>query len=313
MRATGLWLTIIFSSLASIASCTHNTQKPSHARSAALTSAQDPFIFFDPISANNHRPIPIHYFIPTARQEPPKIVFVMHGRKRNADKYRDTWIQHAEDNNFIILAPEFSDEIFPKSESYHLGNMRSWSGKQKPIEEWAFSSIDRIFLQILADNPNLTQTQFYLYGHSAGAQFVHRFMTFKGSENVAMAITANAGWYTVPDNTIDFPYGLKGIPYDEQRLSSLLASQMIILLGTRDNDPNGRWLKSTRDANQQGLHRLARGHHYFTQAQQQAKKRNTPFSWKIIEVKGATHSNKKMAPTAAQLILEDKGYNKFQK
>ena len=59
-------------------------------------------------------------------------------------------------------------------------------------------------------NLNYLGNSYNMFGHSAGAQFVHRFIQFKPLSRVDKAVSANAGWYTLPDTTIDFPYGLKG-------------------------------------------------------------------------------------------------------
>ena len=53
--------------------------------------------------------------------------------------------------------------------------------------------------------------RYHIYGRSAGGQFVHRLALFVPEARCEAAITANAGWYTVPTFAGDgFPYGLKG-------------------------------------------------------------------------------------------------------
>jgi len=51
--------------------------------------------------------------------------------------------------------------------------------------------------------------QFSMFGHSAGAQFVHRYITFMPQGHLRAAVAANSGWYTLPDQTLKLPYGLK--------------------------------------------------------------------------------------------------------
>ena len=53
-----------------------------------------------------------------------------------------------------------------------------------------------------------------MFGHSAGAQFVHRFVMFAPGPNLRTAISANAGWYTTLEENVAFPYGLKDAPVD---------------------------------------------------------------------------------------------------
>jgi hypothetical protein len=45
-----------------------------------------------------------------------------------------------------------------------------------------------------------------MFGHSAGAQFVTRFVTFM-PQHRPIAVAANAGWYTTLDDLVEFPTG----------------------------------------------------------------------------------------------------------
>jgi pimeloyl-ACP methyl ester carboxylesterase len=55
----------------------------------------------------------------------------------------------------------------------------------------------------------LADEAFDLWGHSAGAQFAHRFALFRPAAPVRRIVAAGAGWYTTPDLELDFPYGLR--------------------------------------------------------------------------------------------------------
>ena len=57
---------------------------------------------------------------------------------------------------------------------------------------------------------------------------------------IKRAISANAGFYTLPSRENQFPYGFGGISeshYTTADLISFLKSPLTVLLGTTDNDP----------------------------------------------------------------------------
>ena len=70
---------------------------------------------------------------------------------------------------------------------------------------------------------------------------------------------ANAGWYTMPDWSVEYPYGLKGTPATPENVGARLAQRLLVLLGTADVDPNHASLSRTPESMAQGPHRFARG------------------------------------------------------
>jgi hypothetical protein len=247
------------------------------------------------------RPITVWYHWPEKLKSNSNILFVMHGLKRNGQEYRDAWIKHSEKRSFLLLVPEFSKKHYPGSSKYNLGNVFNSEGKLNPKEQCSYCAIDDICKQV-REKLNLSKEKYYIYGHSAGAQFVHRMLFFCPRAKVKCAISANAGWYTFPNTNIDFPYGLCGVKNPEELLLQSFKKRMVILLGSEDNDPNHKYLRRTEKANRQGKHRLERGKNFFSAAKDASEKLRTQLNWKLQIVEGVGHSNKKMAETASKLV-----------
>jgi len=251
----------------------------------------------------NNRPLKVWYYAPQDSIKDLEVVFVMHGFSRNGRDYRDNWISLANQYNCLILAPEFSDAQYPDSRSYNLGNLFDENELPNAEEEWSFSIMDALFSH-LQEEYAIKADSFYIFGHSAGSQFVHRYMLFRPDNKAKMAIAANAGWYTLPKLDEAFPYGLQDAPATEENIRKAFAKRMVVLLGTEDNDPNDSSLRTTPEANAQGAHRFARGNFFFQLASDQATQLNTPFNWSLETVEGVGHSNSLMAAPAAKLFFD---------
>lgn len=246
-------------------------------------------------------PIRVWYHTPAQLKADAPIVFVMHGVGRDADRYYAEWRDYAETYRFVLLVPEFSQRDFPKAAGYNLGNVFDASGRVNPEERWSFTAIDRIFDEFRT-RIGSTRDHYRLYGHSAGAQFVHRFMFYKPHAKTELIITANAGWYTMPDDAIEFPYGFKSSGLSEGSITPVLGKNIVVMLGDKDIDPNHRSLRRTSEAMAQGMHRYERGHRFYAAARDLALSTNMPFGWKKVIVPGAEHSNAQMAAAAAPLL-----------
>ena len=57
----------------------------------------------------------------------------MHGRKRNAEEYRDQWIKASQELNLLVIVPEFSEESFPEVWGFNYGNIKTKN--LDPIEQ----------------------------------------------------------------------------------------------------------------------------------------------------------------------------------
>ena len=254
------------------------------------------------ISSGEKRDISVYYHLPDNYVPNRPILFVMHGNSRTAVRYWRQWHEVAEAYNVLILVPEFDKFDFPGSVSYHSGGMYDVvSGEDKPPYQWTFSIINRIFEQT-KKLTNATQETFFIYGHSAGAQFVHRYLTFTGASKVQRAVAANAGWYTLPVLEDEFPYGLKGSPATIADLAPLFSQHLIILLGENDTKQT-RSLRQTFEAMEQGAHRLERGKHYYHTGKRVATALKLPFNWRIQTITGVGHSNRGMVSIAAKILF----------
>ncbi len=249
-----------------------------------------------------NKPIDIHFYIPEGDIKKMPIVFILPGTTRNANDYLAAWMKHFDDRKVIALALEFPSAYYSTSE-YIEGNMFK-NNKALPEEQWSYSVIETIFDYVKEETGNQS-TLYSMFGHSAGAQFVHRFVTFKQNTRLDKAIAANSGWYTVPDTQIEYPYGLKNSGFsDKPTLTHLFSSNLIVALGDKDTDPNDSSLRHTPEADAQGLYRYARGEHYYTQSQQTCQANSMIFNWKKVIVKGVAHDfEAMMAETADYLSL----------
>ena len=271
--------------------------------STTLAEGAGSFSFSQP-EAVSGQTLTVHYYKPENAGNKPGVVFVMHGMSRNADDYRDRWIKFADKYGLVILSPCFDREQFPTYREYNLGNMLAKDGSRLPEKDWSFAVIEAVFDRVRRENQFVTE-RYYLFGHSAGAQFVHRFVLFMPKAKCKMAIAANAGWYTMPDFKVKFPYGLAGSGLGNAGLDQALGRRLRILLGDKDNDPQGKNLRKTREAKAQGPHRLARGKAFYAEGKRLAAKDKVPFGWSLQTVPGVAHSSRGMSPPAARIIHED--------
>ncbi len=255
--------------------------------------------YFDP--AFPDRQLILHSARPRRYNPTTPVLFVHHGVARNGEAYRDYWLNHVDEAGILAISIEFPEATFPEYLWYNFGNLHTKGGTPNPREEWTFGIDDRLFNALRAQD--ITQRQRYgLFGHSAGGQYVHRMVSFGYRDRIAIAVSANAGTYAMPDLDIPWPFGLGETALTSDTLRDLLAFRITVMAGTDDTKTTGRFFPKGPRSNRQGLTRHERAHNYVRMGRALAEKLGAPCRWTVIDVPGIGHDGKGMSAAAAPII-----------
>jgi len=275
--------------------------------------------------AHPNAPVRVFYYYPPDFSNTSRILVVIPGAGRDADEYRDAWIKAADRHDVLVLAPQYSEQAYP-FEDYHMAGWMQDVSLEEAVtfvpgsniarldesvlsytvnqdrNTWLFADFDRLF-SLVQEITASTQSQYDLFGHSTGGQILHRLAISYPSDKVDRIVAANSGFYTIPDTSLTLPFGLKGLQVPEQVIRDAYQRNQVLLLGELDNarETGGTLLRSPT-ADQQGLHRLARGRYYYQQAQQSAGRSGVSLQWEKVEVPEVGHDFRKMSRAAAKYL-----------
>jgi poly(3-hydroxybutyrate) depolymerase len=252
------------------------------------------FVFADK-RGHADRPVRVFTYRPRQCDSACPILFALHGKQRAASAMRDNWELAADRYGFIVIAPEFSEKHWPKAAAYNLGDVADNADREK----WSYAVIEHLF-----DEMRDGQKDYRIFGHSAGAQFVHRFMMLRPDNRASLAIVANAGWYAMPEWRKDrkaepWPHSLVESPAGEAELRAALQRRLIVLLGEADTNPDHPDLDKSAASMKQGANRLERGENFFGAATTAARELGVKLAWELSYVPGVGHDGAKMSRAAA--------------
>ena len=244
------------------------------------------------------KPLRVYTYRPRQCDSTCPIVFAMHGKSRKASAMRDNWELAADRFGLLVIAPEFSDKHWPDAADYSLGGVAD----DKNREKWAYSTIEHLF-----DEMRDGQKDYAIFGHSAGAQFVHRLLVLLPDNRVSVAIAANAGWYLIPEWRKDkashkYPYSLVDSPAGEAELRRALQKRLVVLLGEKDTDAQHADLDQSDGSKKQGENRVERGENFFGAATGAARDLGVKLAWELSYVPGTGHNGADMSKAAANLV-----------
>jgi poly(3-hydroxybutyrate) depolymerase len=279
-------------------------QRGSTMRKSDTSEGIGSFIFEDP-AAGTRQSMRVFYFRPTLSVQSAPIVIAMHGLDRAAAAFRDVLIEPAKRHGMTVLVPEFDMDAFPDVYTYNYGNVRLAPpcNQVLPRDQWSFGIIDRLFRHVRQDLGS-DRITFGMFGNSAGAQFVLRYLALNEAAAVDRAVASNSGLYMLPDLSLDYPAGTGGLDIDGSDLKRYFARRLTILLGEADADAAAFDLPRGAEAMAQGPHRLARGLWHFDHCRQVADHIGQQLAWTLKIAPGAGHVDQAIFDAALEILGE---------
>ena len=216
---------------------------------------------------------------------PRSVLLVFHGNSRNADDYRDYARPFADKFCMSVYTPRFDRDRF-RSWRYHRGGVIRRNVVQPP-DEWTVSIIQDLAKWALAREGRTGKT-LYLFGHSAGGQFLSRVAAYAPPTGARRFVVANPSSHVWPDLDEIIPYGFGWFPQATQALQRYLKLPLTIYLGSEDT--GSRLLSKKAAAVWQGENRLERGRNAFSASRALAREEEWKFNWKMVIAPGVGHS-----------------------
>jgi pimeloyl-ACP methyl ester carboxylesterase len=246
---------------------------------------------------NPDRPLVLECFRPQSHDPDKPVVIVQHGASRNGAEYCEAWIPAAERNGLLIVAMTFSKEAWPDALTYNNGHVLDEDGNPRQRESWSQAIPGRVFA--LLREADITQRdKAYLWGHSAGGQFVHRLLATQSHDIFEAVGAANPGWYTLPTLDLHYPDGLGGIGLTRDNIVRFLGYQLVIFSGDQDIDGTTENFPRHESAMAQGPNRFARAQFYIDRGRAEAAKLGVPCRWSRVVVPGVAHEGMRMSAFA---------------
>ena len=245
--------------------------------------------------------VEIFYITPKKIDKDTQLLFIIHGNSRNAEDYISAWIPYISNKNIIVVAPQFNKNSF---RYFFLLESATSSGKINNNPDNYINNSISSFFNFFQSKFSLSTNKYKMFGHSAGAQFTHRYMLLSNDRRISNAVIANAGWYTFLNGN-NFPYGIKNSPIDisSDHIKWFMSNKTSLLIG--NNDINLKSVNSSKGAQRQGITRVDRAESYFNSLINISDNNNIPFRWSYKVVDKADHDYLKMTPVAAKILLED--------
>ena len=255
-------------------------------------------------------------YLPEGNINEMEVVLIMSGCIRDALNNLKIWIEAANENHFILLAPEFDRDHYSIAE-HEYGNLihieydystqdiytpsMTYGKEIKSEEDWIYSNIDEIYLEFIKSY-QLENRGYILFGHSSGSQFAHRFLMFSNSKFCKKYLCANAGLYTFYDASKNYPYGIKNLSDFQERIKMALEKEVYILAG--EQDIKSDYLNSLPMDMEEGKTRYERAVNYFRSASYYAEKHNIKMNWKFISMPDVHHNPIEVIPIAVKIIKD---------
>ena len=279
---------------------------------------------FQVAAGQGQHTVDVHYYLPEHVTRESNVLLILPGAGRNGDDYRNAWIETAQQHSLIIAAISYPEAHYDLAAYNFGGVVKNFHAKEMDTStrgvirvkdedvrfevnsnrgEWLFNDFERVF-DLIKRATGTTTATYDLFGHSAGAQALHRMVLFQQKSRARKIVAANAGWYTLPNLHVPLPTGLQNAPLEATDLQRALSTDLTILLGELDNSEQaGGTLLRSPIIDQQGQGRLARGQTFYQTGLETAAKLGAPFNWTLATVPNVGHNYYAMSQAAAEILL----------
>ena len=248
-------------------------------------------------------------------QRPVRSLVVVHGSlgkglpaHQVAENFLSRWIDVAEERGLLLLAPAFDTENFGGKKGPR-GGYRGLFGRHIGADEFLHSIVDS-YSSVIAG----FDKQMYLYGHSAGGQFVARYIMMH-PERILAAVISAAGALPFPNFEAPWPAGL-GKVHKQLHWPSEATKQTIdikpdvskwlmaanlpisVVIGKKDTKPKkkSKW--------QPGANRLENTRFWHQAMKDFTRQHGELCRIELIEVPNVGHDSKKLTSVAVRALFE---------
>jgi len=223
-----------------------------------------------------------HLLLPRERHPEGRVLVSVHGVSRNAEEHIELLRPLADRYGVLLVAPLFAADRF--RDFQRLGRR----GRGPRADLALIRVLNELTMAIGCDTSRID-----MFGFSGGAQFAHRFALAHPQRVRRLALGA-AGWYTMPDDTLPYPYGtadasgLKAV-----RLNAIAAARLptLVLVGERDDCTDDEELnRSQMVCDSQGDTRLRRAESWTRAMNAFAAGRGESEQVSLVTLPGVDHS-----------------------
>ena len=206
-------------------------------------------------------------------------IVLVHGISRNVKPLLESFWPLVRHLGIALLAPLFSESVY--KDFQRLGRVG-----RGPRADIALNSM-------LAEAASVSRWRLdkaFYFGHSAGAQFVQRFM-IAHPQQVKKAALSAAGWYTFPVET-DYPAGIRrvaclpDVAFEPRRF---LRVPTAVFIGLEDTLRDKSLNRSRKIDRQQGRNRLERARKWVSAMQNAAHLHAMAPLTELFEIAGISH------------------------
>ena len=213
------------------------------------------------------------------------LLLVFHGARRNAADYRDLVRRFARRVCLNVYVPRFDRERF-RSWRYQRGGVIRRDVVQPP-DEWTVTLVQPLMQWALAQEGGVDKAV-YLFGHSAGGQFLSRVAAYAPPSPVQRFVVMNPSTHVWPSTDELIPFGFGWFPKPVDSLKRYLSLPVTIYLGSEDTGSKNLYRNAAAD--RQGVNRLERARNTFNAGRALATEEGWDFNWNLVIADGVGHS-----------------------